>query len=290
MLGRLTRKAARQIGGLALTALLGGLAAATLARLAPGFDSDERELDPRLSEASRQAIRDARAADGNLVVFYTRYVGGLLHGDFGVSRSLGRPVAELLAERSPVTFRLAGWGLIAGWALGLGLAAAASSKSLPIELFSSSVCGLLLCLPAAVIGLAALFTGAAEWWAVALIVFPKIFSYARNLLARVYGAPHVLAARAKGLGEGRILLWHVAPAMAPEMLALGGVTVSLAFSAAIPIEAVCDAPGLGQLAWQAALGRDLPVLVTFTLLLAIVTRAANAAADLAIQAIRPEEA
>jgi len=35
---------------------------------------------------------------------------------------------------------------------------------------------------------------------------------------------------------------------------MAGVTVSLAFSAAIPIEAVCDIPGVGQLAWQAALG------------------------------------
>ena len=75
--------------------------------------------------------------------------------------------------------------------------------------------------------------------------------------------------------------------MTPEMLALAGVSVSLAFSASIPLEAVCDVPGLGQLAWQAALGRDLPVLVSLTLLLALVTRAANAAADLAIGAITP---
>jgi len=273
---------------LLITALMGGLASATLVRMAPGFDEDERELDPRLSEASRQAIRDSRVADRNLLKFYPRYLGGLLRGEFGVSHSLHRPVAELLAERSPVTFRLAAWGLIAGWILGLGLALAASSKSLRLDLFSSSLCGLLFCLPAAVIGVLALFAGAAPWWAIALAVLPKVFTYARNLLEKVYAAPHVLVARAKGLSTGRILLWHVIPSMAPEMLALAGVTVSLAFSAAIPIEAVCDVPGLGQLAWQAALGRDLPVLVTFTLLLAIVTRAGSAAADLATQAVRPE--
>ena len=47
----------------------------------------------------------------------------------------------------------------------------------------------------------------------------------------------------------------------PQLLALAGVTVSLAFGAAIPVEAIADSPGVGQLAWQAALGRDLPVLV-----------------------------
>ncbi|HLW75525.1 MAG TPA: ABC transporter permease subunit, partial [Bryobacteraceae bacterium] len=102
------------------------------------------------------------------------------------------------------------------------------------------------------------------------------------------GEPHVLLARAKGLGRGAILAKHILPPMLPELLALAGISVSLAFSAAIPIEAVCDVPGVGQLAWQAALGRDLPILVTITLLLALITRAANAAADIAIAAIGAE--
>jgi peptide/nickel transport system permease protein len=44
----------------------------------------------------------------------------------------------------------------------------------------------------------------------------------------------------------------------------------LGFGAAIPIEALCDVPGVGQLAWKAALARDLPLLcglalvITFT--------------------------
>jgi peptide/nickel transport system permease protein len=277
----------RHLGGLVLTAVLGGLAAATMVRLAPGFDTDEREFDPRLNEASLRSLRAERAGDQNLGKFYLSYLTGLAHGEFGVSHSLRRPVSELLAERGPVTLKLAGWGLIAGWALGLGLAIAASQWKRALDLFSTSLCSLFLCLPAAVIGLMVLFTGAARWWAIALIVSPKIFSYARNLLEKVYRAPHVLQARAKGLGAGRILLWHVMPAMTPEMLALAGVSVSLAFSAAIPLEAVCDVPGVGQLAWQAALGRDLPVLVSLTLLLALVTRAANAAADVAIGAIAP---
>jgi peptide/nickel transport system permease protein len=41
-----------------------------------------------------------------------------------------------------------------------------------------------------------------------------------------------------------------------------------------------DEPGLGQLAWQAALGRDLPVLVAITLLIAALTVACNAISDL----------
>ncbi|MFZ0396306.1 MAG: hypothetical protein WCF17_07435 [Terracidiphilus sp.] len=48
----------------------------------------------------------------------------------------------------------------------------------------------------------------------------------------------------------------------------------------IPLEALCDSPGIGQLAWQAALSRDLPLLVNLTMLFTLVTLGANLAADL----------
>ena len=281
------RRIVRHVCGLAAVAVLGGLGAATLARMAPGFDADEREFDPRLSAASIQALKNERSADRNVGKFYLRYLRGMVHGDFGSSISLRRPVAELLQERGPVTLKLAGWGLAGGWVFGLSLAIVTVQRKLAVlDLFSASLSALFLCLPAAVVGLAILFIGAAPWWAIALIIFPKVFGYARSLLEKVNQAPHTLLARAKGLGNQRILWWHVLPSMLPEMLALAGISVSLAFSVAIPLEAVCDVPGLGQLAWQAALGRDLPVLVTVTLLLALATRAANAAADLAISAVR----
>ncbi|MGE5083647.1 MAG: hypothetical protein ACM3ND_12215, partial [Acidobacteriota bacterium] len=59
-----------------------------------------------------------------------------------------------------------------------------------------------------------------------------------------------------------------------------GVSVSLAIGAAIPIEALCGLAGIGQLAWQAALARDLPLLVNITVLVTLVTLLANTAADL----------
>jgi ABC-type dipeptide/oligopeptide/nickel transport system permease component len=61
----------------------------------------------------------------------------------------------------------------------------------------------------------------------------------------------------------------------------------MAFGAAIPIEAICDVPGLGRLAWQSALARDLPVLVNLTMLIALVTTAAMAISD---AVSRPETA
>jgi ABC-type dipeptide/oligopeptide/nickel transport system permease component len=64
-----------------------------------------------------------------------------------------------------------------------------------------------------------------------------------------------------------------------------GVSASLAFTAAIPIEALCDLPGVGQLAWKAALGRDLYLLVTLTVLVTAVTLVANSTCELLGNAI-----
>jgi peptide/nickel transport system permease protein len=115
--------------------------------------------------------------------------------------------------------------------------------------------------------------------AIALIVFPRVYRYTRNLLAKAYSLPHIITARAKGLSELRILFWHVVPVAAPQLLALAGVSVSLAVGAAIPVEALCGLAGVGQLAWQAALARDLPLLTNLTILVTLVTLLANSGAD-----------
>lgn len=279
------RRAAAYLLKLSLTIVLGGMLAATLVRVAPGFGVDERELDPRLREESRQAIRNARAGETDILHFYASYLGGLVKGDLGFSRSLNRPVTQLLAERLPVTFRTVTIGLGLGWALGLALATvAAASRSPRWDFATSLLSGTFLCIPSAVLALLFLFSGGPAAFAIALVVFPRVFRYARNLLVDSYNLQHVLMARAKGLGEARILLWHVLPSAAAPILALAGVSVSLAFGAAIPIEVICDSPGIGQLAWLAAMGRDLPLLVNLTVLVTAVTIVANSAADLATSA------
>ena len=116
--------------------------------------------------------------------------------------------------------------------------------------------------------------------AIGVVTFPKVFRYLRNLLTHAFGQPFILAARARGVGETRLLFRHVLPLMAPPVAALLGVSFSLAFGAAIPMEALCDSPGIGQLAWMAALNRDLPLIMNLTLVVTLITVAANSAAEL----------
>jgi peptide/nickel transport system permease protein len=277
---RLHWKIAGHALALLATVFIGGLLSATMVRLAPGFDADERELDPHLNAASVQALREARHRDDNILHFYLSYTKHAIHGDLGNSLALGQPVRILLRERIPLTLQLLGTGLALSWILALTLALTAAWLRLSIyDTMTTVIGGSLLCIPAAVLALLSVLWNVPGSLAIALIVFPHTFRYARNLLVKAYSRPHILAARAKGLGEARILFWHVVPVVLPQLLALAGVSVSMAIGATIPVEALCGLPGIGQLAWQAALARDLPLLVNITILVTLVTLLANSGAD-----------
>jgi peptide/nickel transport system permease protein len=284
-------KIARHLLGIVGIVLLGGFISATLVRLAPGFDTDERQLDPTLSAESVRAIQNARAAEHNVLRYYAAYLRGALHGDLGVSHSLDQPVRTLIHDRWPVTLKVAGIGLVMGWLIATALALAMSLPRIAsFEIFGTAISGAFLCIPAAVLALLSVILNSPGYLAIALIVFPKIYRYTRNLLAKAYAMPHITAARARGLHEVRILFWHVLPLAGPEMIALAGITVSIALGASIPVESLCGLPGIGQLAWQAALSRDLPLLVNLTALVTLVTLLANSGADVIVHMVRSREA
>jgi len=276
---------AKHAARILLITLAGGFLALALTRLAPNVD--EREFDVRLSDESRAAIRQSHEAERNVFHFYWAWLRGLAHGDLGVSQTLNRPVTELLSERLPVTGRLLGWGLLTGWALGLGLALPlAFLRGGIFDMGASTIAALFLCLPAAVLGLLFVLLRAPAALALGLLVFPKIFRYARTLLQQSANLPHVLTARAKGLGSVRVLLWHYLPPAAGQWLALLAVSIPVALSAAVPIEVVCDLPGIGQLAWKAALARDLYLLVCLTGIVTLTTVVAKSLSDVLGEGLR----
>lgn len=279
ILRRVGMAVVRRLTLLLLTVGAAALLSAALVRLAPGFGSDERLLDLRRSEPSLSALR-AAAPPPSLPTAFGNYLRGLARGDWGTSISLGRPVRELVKERAALTMRTLWWGLALAWGIGFSFSLALEGLHCrELDAAATLINGGLLCLPAAVVALLFLYLDGGPALALAAVLLPRVFRYARNILNAAGRRPHVLAALARG-ARGIGLLWrHVCVPAAPELLALAGVSVSMAIGAAIPVEALCDSPGVGQLAWQSALARDLPVLMHLTVLVALATGAANLLAD-----------
>ena len=267
--------------------LLSGLAGATLIRIAPGFGIDEQVLDPRLSLRSQELLHRGHEGERNPLAFYIRFLAGLFRGDAGRSNVFGQPVAALIRERIPTTIRTVLAGLALGWGLAVLFATVSALNGRPVTILAAlALSGALISLPSAVLAIACLLLSLPPATAIAAVVFPRVFPHAYEQLRASLAKPHVIMARARGVSRTRVFLFHVVPAALLPLLALAAVSTALAFGASIPIEALADSPGIGQLAWRVALGRDLPVLVSITLLLTAVTVIANLPADLLAERLR----
>jgi peptide/nickel transport system permease protein len=233
-----------------------------------------------LNRESLEAMRRSHDDERNPARFYVSYWKRAFAGDFGFSRSLGRPIRELLVERAPTTAGLMFGGIAAAWAIALLLTVPPVTCRLPwLAGMGTVFSGVSASIPSAGMAILLFRLGGSARWIIAMVLFPKLYQYLRNLLRQSYGMPHVLLARAKGLGSFRILGWHVLPSAMAQLIALAAVSINLAFGAAIAVEAICDLPGLGQLAWKAALARDLPVLVILTVVITLATQISNLMAD-----------
>ena len=262
--------------------LLGGLLSASLVRFSPGYGVDERELDPRLSQASVEAIRNSHRLNEGLFFYYGHYLAAAIHGDFGSSQWLQRPISSLIKERFSVTAKSVLFGVSLAWLVALALSVAGVFfGGFYFDVSTTLVSGVFIALPTAVVAIFSVYLRAPVFVAIAVVIFPKLFRYLRNLLNHANSQPYILAARARGISQSKVLLHHVLPLASPALFALLGVSLAVAFGAAIPIEALCDSPGVGQLAWQAALNRDLPLMMNLTLLVTLITVAANMLANAA---------
>ncbi len=262
--------------------LLGGLLSASLVRFSPGYGADERVLDFRLSQASLEAIRNSHQLKEGLLSYYGHYLRGAVHGDFGSSEWLQRPISSLLKERFPVTAKSVVIGVSLAWFVALAMSlAGVFFRGFYFDISTTLISGVFIALPAAVVAIFSVYLRAPVFLAIAVVTFPKLLRYLRNLLNHAYLQPYILAARARGVSQTRILLHHILPLASPALFALLGVSLAVAFGAAIPVEALCDSPGVGQLAWQAALNRDLPLIMNLTLLVTLITVAANMLANVA---------
>jgi peptide/nickel transport system permease protein len=282
-------RAGRALLRIAATALAGGLLCAAMVRFSPGFGVDEKQLDASLSRQSQEELVRSHDAERNTLRFYAGWCKRVLTGDLGFSQSLNRPIRELLADRLPPTIELMLGGIGGAWLLAIVFSLPAVTRRLRrLDAAASVLSGMTASLPAAGIAILLFRLGGSPRWMIALVLFPKLFQYLRNVLQQACGMPHLLLARTKGL-QWRFMMWrHIVRPARAQLVALVAVSINMAFGAAVAIEAVCDIPGIGQLAWKAASARDLPVLVVLTILIAMVTQLSFLVADFCTPAVRSE--
>jgi ABC-type dipeptide/oligopeptide/nickel transport system permease component len=121
----------------------------------------------------------------------------------------------------------------------------------------------------------------------ATFLAPQFTLLVRASLLQVLHELYVTTARAKGLGESRVLSRHVLRNALPTIIAFVGLQLGTVMGGAVVTETVFAWPGIGRLTVDAVSMRDVPVVEAAVIVLAMAVVLANLAADLANGLVDP---
>ncbi len=261
-----------------------------------------------------ERIRATLGLDRPFLVRFGEWVWNILHADFGTSIFTGLPVTQLIAQRIEPTFSLMIVTLIFAIVVAVPIGVLAAWKAgtvidrafMAFAVFGFSV-------PVFVVGyvLAYIFALQLEWlpvqgytpisagiwpWmknlilpaaALGFIYIALIARITRTAMLEVLQQDYIKTARAKGLGEGRILFLHALKNAAVPIVTVIGIGVALLIGGAVVTESVFAIPGLGRLTIDAILRRDYPVIQGLVLLFSFVYVLINLMVDLAYIVLDP---
>lgn len=275
-------------------------------RLAPG-DPAAAIVGANGSAEDVLRLRDQLGLNDPLPVQFLRWAGDLLRGDFGESYFMKQPISQLIGQRIAPTLSLAGLTLFFTILISVPLGTLAAWRHgswLDRALMGFSVMG--FSIPSFVIGYVLIWLFAMHWqllpvqgyvrfaadplgWlehlampaaTLSIIYVALIARVTRAAVAEAMTEDYIRTARAKGIGEVRVLARHALANAAVPIVTVIGVGVSLLIGGVVVTEAVFAIPGLGQLTVDAVLSRDFPLIQAITLFFSVVYMLINLAVDI----------
>jgi ABC-type dipeptide/oligopeptide/nickel transport system permease component len=281
-----------------------------LMQLAPG-DATQVYIDPKvgtLDPEVAQAVRAKWGLDAPVHVQYARFLANLGRGDLGESIRTNQDVLRAVTERIPATARLAlaaiavsalvgiGAGVYSATHRGtlgdfLGMVAALFGISVPVfwlGLMLIWVVGVKLpVLPPSGYGQGELRYLVLPGLTLGLALAGTVARVTRSAVLEVVTADYVRTARAKGVGERRVISRHALRNALLPVITIIGVEIGGLMSGAVITETVFGWPGIGRLMVDAINQRDLPVVQGCVLLFAITFVTINLFVDLAYGFLDP---
>jgi ABC-type dipeptide/oligopeptide/nickel transport system permease component len=303
------RSSAFRIGQALLTLWVTSVAAWALLLLAPGDPARTvlaargvADPTPALIAATRRQL----GLSGPVVPRYWHWLAGAARGDFGTSWQTGQPVMRAFGAHLPATARLTLTALLiaVGLALLLGVASAAAAGTW-LDWAVRAVTLLMVVAPSFLIGLFVLnvlvvhlnlgvVVANGNWstvgWPATTLAIGSAGYWGRVLRASLLearSASYLLVSQARGASGMRRMLVHVLPNAAAPFLTVVGVGAAELLGGAPIVETVYSWPGVGQYTVQAIDARDLPVVVTYTMIAVATYIVASVVIDLALAAIDP---
>ncbi len=267
-------------------------------RLAPGGPfSQNRKISPEVLANIKQSYH----LDEPILTQFGRYIWDLLHLDLGPSmRFRDYNVTDLLASGLPYSLTIGFWAVTLATVVGIALGIAGALRRNGVTDYAAGIIGVTgIAIPIFVIGPLLQALLAVRWgllpvgswndgWRslimpVVVLALPNvayISRITRTAMIESMRENYVRTARAKGIGETRVIWRHALnAAMLPVIAYLGPATAAL-ITGSILIETIFALPGIGRHFVDAALNRDYPLVMGITIVYGSILIAMNILTDL----------
>ena len=292
-------------------------------RSAPGGPLAQAERNPNITAEQREQLRARLGLDQPLHTQYFTWISSVAQGDLGRSIKTNRPVAEMIGERVANTLLLVGTAFILTVLIAIPLGALSALRQ--YSWFDYLVTTLSFAgqsVPVYWLGLVAIlifyvwldnpFTGgpllpaggmytlggsktlADLIWhmilPVAVLCSAWVAWYSRFFRASMLetlNADYVRTAIAKGLSRRSVVYSHAGRNVVIPLITMIALDLPSVFAGALFIETIFSWPGMGRLFWEAARGRDYPVLMAIIMINAVLIVIANLIADMLYARLDP---
>jgi len=272
------------------------------------------DLNPKVSPEVRDKLIRQYQLDKPFYVQYWNWVRGMAKLDFGRSFKDNRPVMSIIGERLPRTILLEGLSLLFSFliAIPIGIISAIRQnkfidRALTLFVFIGfSVPTYWIALLAIILfgiylgwvpitGFQSLFADELSWplkiidiakhlalpvMVSSLTSLAGLSRYVRNGMLEVIRQDYIRTARAKGLPENQIIFRHVLKNTMIPVITIVGLSIPGLISGGVIFETIFSYPGLGRLAWEAVVSRNVPVLMATVTFGAFLTLVGNLIADI----------
>lgn len=291
---------------LAIPTLLGVLVVVfALLYVAPG-DPVLQMVGERADSATIARLRRELHLNDPLPVQFAHYAAGVLHGDLGRSYITDRPIVRDIRERFPKTLELAAAAMTLAALVGITLGVLSAARpngwidrgSLALAYLGISFpvywVGLILILVFAVFlrwlppsGYGGLRFLALPALALGMRSIAFLARMTRSAMLEVMSGDFIRTARAKGLGEGAVLVRHALRNALIPVITVFGLDFGSYLTGSILTETVFGWPGIGRYVVDAIGRRDLPAIQGSVLFLSVVFVLVNLITDIVYAAADP---
>ena len=284
--------------------------------LAPGSPLDAMLADPGITPDELERRRVALGLDQPVIVQYLSWLGQLFQGNMGFSYSTQRPVADMILERLPATASLAACSIVLSLLVSIPLGIYAASKpNSKRDYISGGISLLMMATPNFFVGLVFIYLFAIVFQILPsggmysssgvhtfpdlarhmvmpclVLSFQQIGGWVRHMrssMLEVMQEDYIRTARSKGLKRWAVIFRHGLKNALIPVISVVGMSIPSLVGGAVVTEQVFGWPGIGSLMVTAIEGRDYPVIMGITVMIAAAVLLANILTDVAYGLLDP---